>query len=137
MSDSKEIQNNSDPEIPAKALPSAHSVHAVVATSYEGPIPPAAELAKYNQLIPDAAERILAMAEAESMHRRECEKSQISKTFTSHILGMGLATLLMAACIMCSTYFFYVGNPWAGLAFLSVPVTNVIGKILIRTTEEP
>lgn len=40
---------------------------------YSGPIPPPEMLQEYNNIVPDAAERILAMAEAGAKHQREIE----------------------------------------------------------------
>ena len=37
--------------------------------SYEGPLPPSAEFGRYNEILPGAAERILAMAEREQEAR--------------------------------------------------------------------
>ena len=40
---------------------------------YSGPIPPPEYLAKYNEIHPGLAERIIIMAESESVHRRKIE----------------------------------------------------------------
>ena len=40
---------------------------------HSGPIPPAEELSRYDQVIPNGADRIMAMAEAQSKHRMEME----------------------------------------------------------------
>ena len=53
------------------------SVLAVTQSSYSWPIPPASELEKYNNVLPWAADRILAMAEAQLVHRTKIEKSVI------------------------------------------------------------
>ena len=42
-----------------------------------GPIPPPTLLSQYNQVIPDGAERILAMAEKDAAHQIYMEKTAI------------------------------------------------------------
>lgn len=39
----------------------------------QGPIPPPEQLAKYEDIIPNGADRIMALAESEAVHRREME----------------------------------------------------------------
>lgn len=43
------------------------------AIAMQGPLPPPAILADYNAIVPDAAERILAMAERQNEHRISME----------------------------------------------------------------
>ena len=45
--------------------------------SFAGPLPPPATLAAYNAIVPDAAERILKMAEAQALHRHQLEATAI------------------------------------------------------------
>jgi uncharacterized membrane protein len=55
-----------------------HSQHKFVqrkVVRYEGPIPPAHEFEAYGRVLPDGPERILKMAEQQSLHRQICEKN--------------------------------------------------------------
>lgn len=47
--------------------------HTHVEASYVGPLPPPGMLIQYNEAVPGAAERILAMAERQSAHRESME----------------------------------------------------------------
>ncbi|WP_355660068.1 DUF2335 domain-containing protein [Halomonas salifodinae] len=47
-------------------------------THSSGPVPPAEEMARYEQVIPGAADRIFAMAEQEQQHRHRAESEQTS-----------------------------------------------------------
>ncbi len=51
--------------------------------SYSGPLPPASEFAKYNETLPGAAERILAMAEKEQDFR---QKQMVKELESKHSL---------------------------------------------------
>ncbi|WP_081195373.1 DUF2335 domain-containing protein [Halomonas sp. BC1] len=44
--------------------------------TYSGPLPPSAEMEKYERISPGAADRILAMAEKEQAHRHEQEEKE-------------------------------------------------------------
>ena len=45
-------------------------------THSAGPVPPAEEIARYEQVMPGAADRIFAMAEQEQQHRHQAESEQ-------------------------------------------------------------
>ncbi len=45
-----------------------------VREQWSGPLPPPAALERFNQILPNGAERIVAMAEKEQSHRIEYEK---------------------------------------------------------------
>jgi uncharacterized membrane protein len=47
------------------------------AASFSGPLPPPSILGKYNDILPNGAERIMKMAENQSTHRIELEKLAI------------------------------------------------------------
>ena len=69
----------------------------VVAKSefYAGPIPDPETLARYEEILPGAAERILKMAEYQSAHRRKIEdeviKSSIENSKRGQIFGVIIA----------------------------------------------
>jgi uncharacterized membrane protein len=44
-------------------------------------------LAKYNEIIPDGAERIVAMAERQSAHRQSLEKRVVNSNTRNELLG--------------------------------------------------
>jgi uncharacterized membrane protein len=56
------------------------------------PLPEPSELAVYNQIIPNGADRIMKMAEAQTVHRIEIEKtvifSQKNQAFRGQVLGL-------------------------------------------------
>jgi len=49
-------------------------------TSFSGPLPPPQVLKDYNDVLPDAAERIIAMAETQSVHRQSLERLSVEAT---------------------------------------------------------
>lgn len=71
------------------------------ASSYSGPIPPPDLLAKFDEIIPNGAERILKMAESQSKHRQCIEKwAVIGGTILSYF------GVFCAACIALGALYF-------------------------------
>lgn len=54
---------------------------------FSGPLPPPEVLSKYNEVHPDAAERIIAMAENESKHRRNIEQMVVQNEYREARIG--------------------------------------------------
>lgn len=67
-----------------------------VSQSYSGPIPPASELVKYNQACPDAADRIIRMAENEAKHRHEMQSRELKERTKVIITSMLCAVVCVA-----------------------------------------
>ena len=52
-----------------------------VSQSFSGPLPPPEILRKFDEVVPGAAERIIKMAEDQSIHRKELEKNSLVGVF--------------------------------------------------------
>ncbi|MCL2291097.1 MAG: DUF2335 domain-containing protein [Bacteroidetes bacterium] len=65
---------------------------------YSGPIPPPEALAKYNEVHPGLAERIITMAESEALHRRKTENRMTKSYMIATILGICFA--FFSVCII-------------------------------------
>jgi len=88
---------------------------------YEGPIPPADELRRYNDVLHNAAERILTMAESEATHRHCLEKKQltneqgvIDKTFRERARGQWFGLFIGVFTIAAGVYAAVNGAQWPG-----------------------
>jgi uncharacterized membrane protein len=79
-----------------------------------GPLPPPSILAKYKEVIPDGAERILGMAERQAAHRIASEqfviRSNVSRSWGGLIAGFVLSCLL----ILCGSLLIAYGHDAAG-----------------------
>ena len=56
---------------------------------WSGPLPSPADLEKFNQIIPNGADRIVAMTEKEQDHRIEYEKIGLSATISESRRALG------------------------------------------------
>lgn len=84
------------------------------AEAFSGPLPHPDILRKYNDVVPGAAERIIQMAENQSVHRKELEKkvieSDIARSKWGQILGFIIAIIGLIGAVVISI----IGNAWAG-----------------------
>lgn len=67
-----------------------------VEMEYHGPLPPAQELMRYEQVHPGLAERIVGMAEREQAHRHRLEQAEVEEPFRLGRRGQVCATLVVA-----------------------------------------
>src|SRR5258706_5594217 len=94
------------------------------------PLPDPAELAAYNQVIPNGADRILEMAGEQSAHRLSIGgiviKSQQKQAFCGQLFGLiiGLSGLGMA------TYAAISGQPWFGATIGGATLVSLVSSFL-------
>jgi len=87
----------------------------VQGTVFQGPLPPPEILAKYNDAVPNGAERILAMAEKNQQHRQSLELAVIPAGVRSERVGQILGFVLYLATLASGTYLVATGKDTIGL----------------------
>lgn len=99
------------------------SILAGIAVSrFSGPLPPPEELAKYEQILPGAADRILKMAEDQASHRQSLESSVVRSNIAGQQSGTRYGFLLAMTAI--------VGGVWLSLKGMSaVGLTSIISAL--------
>jgi uncharacterized membrane protein len=99
------------------------------------PLPEPSELAVYNQIIPNGADRIMKMAEAQTAHRIEIEKtvifSQKNQAFRGQVFGLivGLGGLSLA------TFAAMNGHDWFGGAIGSGTLVSLV-YVFVQSKEK-
>lgn len=99
------------------------------------PLPEPSELAVYNQIIPNGADRIMKMAEAQTAHRIEIEKtviySQKNQAFRGQVFGLivGLGGLSLA------TFAAMNGHDWFGGAIGSGTLVSLV-YVFVQSREK-
>lgn len=120
----------------------------VQSVQFSGPLPPPEILQRYNQVLPSAAERILAMAEAQSVHRKELER-RIAEAEIEDVraqrretrLGQVCGAMIVLAGLGAGTYAAVQGAELSGVivavAGLGAIVTAfVLGRTPPSTSKE-
>ena len=84
-------------------------------------------LEKYNEVLPGAAERILAMAERQSAHRQELEKTVINGHVKSERLGAILGFILSLVVVCGGFSLIYNGMATVGSAIVISDLVALAG----------
>lgn len=74
----------------------------VVQSEFSGPIPPPSIIEGYERILPGSADRIIAMAEKQSLHRQKMEDIMIKSESRDSFLGVVFAFLLGIGCIIAA-----------------------------------
>ncbi|WP_395144324.1 DUF2335 domain-containing protein [Armatimonas sp.] len=98
---------------------------------FSGPLPPPEVLIRYNDATPDAADRIIGMAEQQSTHRQQLEllvtKSNIERSKQGIQAGLYIATL----CLITSGFCAYIGQAAVATVLGSSTVLGLAGVFVI------
>lgn len=97
-----------------------------VAAHYEGPLPPAAEFARYEATHPGAADRILRMAETE----QELRGKLVDRSHAIGIWRVVAATIIPLFGLAVSAYGYYLGHPGLALPLGLVGFLGLLYKLL-------
>ncbi len=85
---------------------------------FQGPLPPPAVLEGYNNLVPNAAERILQMAERQSEHRIEMEKKVVASNIKNSNRGTIFAFIIAMSTIIGGIIVILNNHSAEGLALI-------------------
>lgn len=90
-------------------------------------LPNPEELARYEKVVPGGAERILEMAEKQSMHRREMEDKAVSAEIRGARIKQVLTFALALATGVLGGILLISGSELAGLMVILVDAAAVVG----------
>ena len=103
---------------------------------FSGPLPRPEDLAKYDQIVPGAAARIIQMAETEMAHRHDNEnklsKSVIWTTAMSIIFAFLSVVMLSFLCF----YAIYKGYPTVAASIAVGAIAAVAGVFLYKSSKK-
>jgi uncharacterized membrane protein len=94
-------------------------------TQFTGPIPPPEILLKYNDALPNAAERIVAMAESQLKHRQTIERQVIDSNCKAQQRGPIYGLIVCLAAIGGGIYLIHSGQSTAGLVSIISAVAGL------------
>jgi uncharacterized membrane protein len=104
--------------------------------SFTGPLPPPEVLSKYNEAVPGAAERILAMAEKQSDHRQQLERKVVdSNTFTQKV-GPILGFIVAMTAVVGGIELVLKGKDGYGLAAIITALASLAGVFIYGKHEQ-
>ncbi len=117
----------------SRSLRQAKTTYAVCTEAYEGPLPSPEILARYDQVCPGAAERILVMAENQARHRQELEAEVIRSRTRDSRCGIFCGLAIGITSIVCGTVAVIWGHSWAGTLIGTGGVAGLVGVFIYGT----
>ncbi len=140
---------NVDPPPTSKPQGKSFVASQTVMERFSGPMPPPEYLARYEQICPGSADRMLAMAEKEAGHRRTTETTIVSaqinhhhKQFSEARLGQICALIITLAALGAGVYTASQGHEVTGSilgvgGIGGIVLTFILGRTKQETEEEP
>ena len=111
---------------------------AIQISGFSGPLPPPETLAKYEQILPGSADRIIRMAEQQASHRQQLERVVIESNVSAQKWGLGCAFIIASGAICGGVWLSLKGLSGVGLAaiitaLVALVAVFVYGKSSQRT----
>ena len=102
--------------------------------TYSGPLPPATELAAYNEVHPGAANRIIRMAESYADHTQELEKAALKLEGCARQRGQWLGVIAVCAVLGACLFALHLGHPrfatvLGPVTIVALAAVFVLGKV--------
>lgn len=97
---------------------------------FHGPIPPPDLFAKYEQILPGSADRILRMAENQQEHRMQLENKIMTEQLSMSKRGQMCALVVFILGLGISVLFAYFGMKWFAGTFATVTLVTIIGLFI-------
>lgn len=88
----------------------------------EGPLPDPDAIARYDALIPNGAERIMAQWEKETEHRHLMQRRAQLLPFWDQIIGRISALLFAGGCLAVSAWAIHNDQPYVAAVFIGMMV---------------
>lgn len=107
--------------------------HQQTISFHQGPVPAADELAKYNDIIPDAAHRIFVMAENQAAHRIKSETSTLRHDAIARYVGLAIAGMLGVLGIISGVTLGIQGHETTAGILFGTTLIGLVGSFIYGT----
>ena len=97
----------------------------VTAEAWSGPLPAPDDLARYEEIIPGAADRILTLAERQAAHRQMLEQTEVVGDSRRGNWGLAAGFSLSAMVIGVGTFLIATGHDWAGGMVIAIDLVGL------------
>ena len=105
-------------------------LHAEQRIEYSGPIPHPDLLGKFNEILPDAAERIFTMAEKEQDHRHSIENKVIEGDVKRSYRGLIFGFIITLLFCIGGIYLVATGRDLSGFAAMCTPLAGLVAVFI-------
>jgi uncharacterized membrane protein len=122
---------NFPPSLPERDLPSPPV--AQVAVSRAAPLPHPSELEGYEAILPGSTERIFAMVENQSNHRRGLENRALALESRNSLFGLITGGIIGIVGLCIAGFCVYLGHDLTGLALGGGTLVSLVGPFIYGT----
>ena len=127
-------------QIPRQQVPHQASQGDLViqasSSSFSGPIPPPALLERYNEVIPNGAERIMVMAEKQSAHREALEARVVNGNVANQTRGSIFGFIISLVAIIGGFVLIEQGKNAEGLSSIIASLAALVGIFFYSKHEQ-
>lgn len=110
---------------------SGKTITAASVSQWAGPLPPPEALDRFNQVVPNGAERIFKMAEAEQAHRIAQETDALQARVGEAKRGQILGATISIFAVVGALSSVWLGAHWAvSVALVGVPLMGLAEAIV-------
>ena len=114
----------------------AHAFSAMVERkTFSGPLPAPEDFKAYQDVMADAPERILTMAEKQMAHRFECEKKIIDSRIRESRIGQIMAFIIAIFSIGIVCFLGYKGHDWLAGSITAI-IVGLASIFLFKKSKE-
>jgi len=111
--------------------------HQIQQQTFAGPMPPPANLQGYEAIVPGAAERILAMAEADTKHQHSIEFAALAAAECEVKRGQWFGFGIGAMALICSIVALLLGSPTVAAIIGGSTVVGLVSVFIIGRVVKP
>ena len=104
-----------------------------LSSTFSGPLPPPEVLIRYNDAVPDGAERIIALAERQAAHRMALESRVVDADIKRSNWGLVAGFVIALVGLVVSYLLVDRGNATAGVALGAVDLVGLVGAFVYGT----
>lgn len=139
---------NNKHHIPLQSKQNPNVIKQSAAISFSGPLPHPDMLAQYNNILPNAAERIMIMAENQANHRiseeqavTDMQRSIVASQIKYSGRGQFFAFVLAILFLLFSVFLIYTGSPISGTILGTTDLAALVGLFIsgsyMKTKQKP
>ncbi len=103
---------------------------------FSGPLPPPEVFQKYELILPGSADRILKMAEDQSTHRRDLEKTVVGGEQFRANKGLWFGFIIGMTTIVGGLFLIYFDKQWQGFIFSLGGLVALVGTFIFGKKEK-
>jgi uncharacterized membrane protein len=105
----------------------------VTAASWSGPLPAPADLQRFNEIIPDGASRIMALAEKQADHRIAYERRALFIEGAERLGSRSLAFIFAVVALGVAGYCATINQPWIAGILGGGTIASVVAALVYTT----